>query len=60
METLAQGDQEVFLWLNRQVGTLPWLDNVVKLVVSDYLVPVIFSVVLLGLWFGWRGQEMRE
>ena len=60
METLAQGDKEVFLWINQWVGTFPWLDNVVKLVVSDYLVPVLFSVILLGLWFGWRGQEMRE
>ena len=60
METLAQSDQEVFLWINQWVGTFPWLDNVVKLVVSDYLVPVVFSVVLLGLWFGWRGQGMRD
>jgi undecaprenyl-diphosphatase len=28
--------------------------------VSDYLVPVVFSVVLLGLWFGWADQAMRE
>ncbi|MBI2856075.1 MAG: phosphatase PAP2 family protein [Chloroflexi bacterium] len=57
---MAQGDQEVFLWINQWVGTFPWLDTVVKLVASDYLVPVVFSLVLLGLWFGWQGQEMRE
>lgn len=32
----------------------------IKLVVSDYLIPVSFSIVLLGLWFGWRDQPMRD
>lgn len=60
MEAVSQADREVFLWINHWVGTLPAFDRVIEWVVSDYLIPVVFSVVLLGLWFGWRGQAMRE
>ena len=60
MEVVSQADAEVFLWLNGWVGTSPIFDRLVQWMVSDYLIPVIFSVVLLGLWFGWADQAMRE
>ena len=60
MEAVLQADEAIFLWINQWVGTSHLFDRVVQLVVSDYLVPVVFSLVLLGLWFGWRGQDMRE
>lgn len=60
METVSQVDTEVFLWINGWVGTSPIFDRVVQWVVSDYLIPVVFSGVLLGLWFGWVDQAMRE
>ena len=60
METVSQTDAEVFLWLNGWVGTSPIFDRLVQWMVSDYLIPVVFSVVLLGLWFGWADQAMRE
>ena len=60
METMSQADEEVFLWINGWVGTSTIFDRVIQWVVSDYLVPVMFSVVLLGLWFGWADQAMRE
>jgi undecaprenyl-diphosphatase len=60
METVSQVDTEVFLWINGWVGTSPIFDRVVQWVVSDYLIPVVFSGVLLGLWFGWVNQAMRE
>jgi undecaprenyl-diphosphatase len=60
METVSQADEEVFLWINHWVGTFPLFDRVIELVVSDYLIPVVFSLALLGLWLGWRGQAMRE
>ena len=60
MEAVSQTDAEIFLWLNGWVGTSPIFDRLVQWVVSDYLVPVVFSVVLLGLWFGWADQAMRE
>lgn len=60
MEAVSQADAETFLWLNSGVGAVPFLDRLVQWIVSDYLIPVVFSTILLGLWFGWRGQEMRE
>ena len=60
MEAISQADAEVFLWISGWVGTSPIFDRAVQWVVSDYLVPVVFSVILLGLWFGWRDQAMRE
>jgi undecaprenyl-diphosphatase len=60
METVSQIDTEVFLWINGWVGTSLIFDRVIQWIVSDYLIPVIFSVVLLGLWFGWTDQAMRE
>ena len=60
MEAVSQADEEVFLWINHWVGTFPLFDSFIELVVSDYLIPVVFSVALLGLWFGWRGEAMRE
>ena len=60
MEALSQADAETFLWLNSGVGAVPFLDRVVQWIVSDYLIPVVFSTILLGLWFGWRDQDMRE
>ena len=60
MEAVSQADAEIFLWINGWVGTSAIFDKVVQWVVSDYLIPVIFSVVLLGLWFGWADQAMRE
>ena len=60
METLSKVDAEIFLWLNAGVGAAPLLDRVVQWVVSDYLIPLVFSTILLGLWFGWRDQDMRE
>ena len=60
METLSKADAEIFLWLNGGVGAVPFLDRIVQWVVSDYLIPLVFSTILLGLWFGWRDQGMRE
>ena len=53
-------DQEIFLWLNQYVGSYPWLDGIVVFIVSDYLIPIAFSFVLLGLWIGWKNNEMRD
>ena len=60
MEIVSQVDTKVFLWINGWVGASPTFDRVIRWVVSDYLIPVVFSVILLGLWFGWANQAMRE
>ena len=60
MEAISQVDSQVFLWINGWIGTSATFDRIIHWVVSDYLVPVLCSFTLLGLWFGWRNSEMRE
>ena len=60
MEAVSQVDAQVFLWINGWVGTSSTWDRVIQWVVSDYLVPVVFSLALLGIWFAWADQAMRE
>ncbi len=56
---MAHLDAEVFLWLNGWVGRFAWVDVLMRLVVGDYLVPVLLSLVLFGLWFGARDPQQR-
>lgn len=60
LATISNIDEKAFLWINRWAGNTPLIDGLVERLASDYLVPVTFSLTLLGLWFGWRGQAMRK
>jgi undecaprenyl-diphosphatase len=51
LETLYKIDEGIFIWLNGWVGYFPWLDFTVELVISDYAIPVMASLVMFGLWF---------
>lgn len=52
-------DVQLFLWLNGLVGKSPVLDWPVRLLVNDYFVPVVSSLVLVGLWFLGPNDEAR-
>ena len=60
MELLARADETALLWLNDWVGRFPALDAIVRLVVSDYLIPVLLCLTLLALWFAGRTASSRE
>lgn len=60
MAAVARADTAIVLWLNQWVGTLPWLDAVVQVLISDYFAPVVASVTLLGLWFSGQRLALRE
>ena len=51
-------DTEIVQWLNSWVGQFAWWDALMRAVVSDYLVPVLGSLVLLGFWF-WGSHQIR-
>lgn len=57
---MASVDTEVLLWLNGWVGKFPVLDSLIQALVSDYLVPVLGSLALLGLWVSGRNATRRE
>lgn len=44
-------DEAILLWLNGWVGKSALLDGLLEALVSDYMIPVLLSLVLLALWF---------
>lgn len=44
-------EDALVLWLNGWVGRSGLVDGLMEALVSDYLVPVWASIVLMGLWF---------
>ena len=53
-------DTELLLWLNGFAGRFPALDGAMQLVGSDYLLPLAFVLVLVGLWFSGSSARARE
>ena len=53
-------DDNVLLWLNGGVGRFPWLDSIARYLVSDYLVPALLGLLLLGMWFDGKDGVTRE
>ena len=60
METILRADAEIVLWLNQWVGRFTPGDAAVKLVVSDYFVPVSIALCLLAMWFAGRDPAHRN
>ena len=54
---MATADEKLFLWINGIAGNFSPLDNVVRWIASDYLVPVAMALTLVALWF--TGQDER-
>lgn len=50
-------DGAILRVLNGTAGSFPPLDQLMEALVSDYLVPVFGSLVLVGLWLWGRGAE---
>jgi len=57
---MAELDIKGVLWLNQWVGSYPWIDGIVQVLVSDYFFPVVFSLILLGLWFVASSRPDRD
>ena len=49
--SLISLDRNLFLLINGFVGKVPAFDNLIKLVVNEYFVPVTLALMLLYLWF---------
>ncbi len=59
-ESIRRADAAIALWLNGWVGRFPALDAAVRVLVSDYFVPVLCVLALVGLWFVGRTPAERE
>jgi undecaprenyl-diphosphatase len=60
LETIYKIDSGIFLYLNKFVGQSDLLDRFSEFVVNDYFVPVLSSMILLSIWFGWKTEEQRD
>lgn len=57
---MANADETLFLWINGLAGRVGPVDEVAQLLVSDYLVPVGLTLVLVGLWFTGEGLARQR
>jgi len=53
-------DREIVLWLNGLAGNVKLLDDLVRITASDYLMPLLFSAVMFGMWFAGSAAEQRR
>ncbi len=52
-------DREVIVWLNGLSGRWAVVDGLARAVASDYLMPIVFSVSIVALWFASRHRAER-
>jgi undecaprenyl-diphosphatase len=57
---MLQADEKVFLWINGLAGESAVIDWLMKLLVSDYLIPVSLALTLVGLWFVGNDRLVRQ
>lgn len=53
-------DTRILLWLNGLAGETPAVDGFMRLFASDFLVPMLGVLSLVGLWFAGRTPAERE
>lgn len=51
---LEEIDQNIFLFINSFVGKSEIIDSTAKLLVNEYFLPTILSIILFSFWFYWR------
>jgi undecaprenyl-diphosphatase len=52
-------DTTILIWLNGLSGNVKIFDDLVRVIASDYLMPLIFALSLLTLWFSGRTLSER-
>ncbi len=57
---MVEVEADIVIWLNQWVGRSAALDALGRLIVSDYFVPVVLSLCLLGFWFTGDDNSTRS
>ncbi|MDG0867495.1 phosphatase PAP2 family protein [Candidatus Lucifugimonas marina] len=52
-------DANIVIWLNGLSGNVKIFDDLMRLAASDYLMPLVFSLGMLGLWFSGKTPAER-
>jgi undecaprenyl-diphosphatase len=53
-------DEAVFRWLNDLAGRSEFFDGLVRLLISDYLIPFVATLAIAWLWFAGKGDHETE
>ena len=52
-------DASLLIWLNGLSGNIKSFDDLMRLIASDYLIPLVFSLSMFGLWFSGKTSSQR-
>jgi undecaprenyl-diphosphatase len=52
-------DADLVIWLNGFSGNAKAFDDLMRIAASDYLMPLVFSLAMLGLWFSGTSPAQR-
>jgi undecaprenyl-diphosphatase len=52
-------DADLVIWLNGFSGNVKAFDDLMRIAASDYLMPLVFSLSMLGLWFSGTSPAQR-
>jgi undecaprenyl-diphosphatase len=52
-------DADIVIWLNGLSGNVKVFDDLMRVVASDYLMPLVFSLAMFGLWFSGKNPAER-
>ena len=52
-------DADIVIWLNGLSGNIAAFDNLMRIAASDYMMPLVFSLSMLGLWFSGNNPAQR-
>jgi undecaprenyl-diphosphatase len=52
-------DANIVIWLNGLSGNVQIFDDLMRVVASDYLMPLVFSLGMFGLWFSGKTRAQR-
>lgn len=52
-------DADMVIWLNGLSGNMKIFDDLMRMIASDYLMPLVFSLAMFGLWFSGKSPAQR-
>ena len=44
-------DRELVIWLNGLQGNVTIIDDLARIIATDYLMPLAFSLAMFAMWF---------
>ena len=52
-------DREIVVWLNGLSGNIALIDDLARVIATDYLMPLVFALAMFGMWFAGRNVIER-